>query len=51
MSRRTAPRHPPVAPPANAEAGAEAIRRFALTLFHREDGEAADWMTSWHRQV
>jgi hypothetical protein len=42
MPRRPPPR-PPAAPPATAEAGADAIRRFVLKLFHRDDGEAADW--------
>jgi hypothetical protein len=41
MGRTTTPR-PPAAPPANAEAEAEAIRRFVLTLFGPKDGEAAD---------
>ena len=41
--RSTAPPRHPAAPPANAEAGAEAIRLLVLKLFHREDGDAADW--------
>ena len=40
---RTAQPRPPAAPPANADEGAEAIRLLVLKLFHRPDGDAADW--------
>src|SRR5438132_7028182 len=29
--------------PADAEAGAELVRKFAIKLFDREEGEAANW--------
>jgi len=43
MRHRTTPPRPPVAPPGNAEEGAERIQAAAVKLFDRNDGHGADW--------
>jgi hypothetical protein len=40
-ARSTAPRTPKK--PADAEAGAVLVRKFAIKLFDRDEGEAANW--------
>ena len=44
MARRsTAQPRPPAGPPANTAEGADAVRRFVVKLYDRQDGQGVDW--------
>jgi hypothetical protein len=41
--RRTQPPRPPAGPPDSIEKGADAIRKAAVKLYDRQDGNGVDW--------